>query len=167
LSITFRGKALDYPGFSANSDTPGYLYVNPDTYVELIAFLENQVLQEKVVDHGESLSHFVPLTREELLQFHCTPSLLEEGLRSYYWYKPNSMKNRHIVRYMISFPLWSASLGKNQGSSLWFIALGEEQLRDPSFDLVDSVDGLGSILFDKPELKELLIMLKRRDFYNR
>ncbi|HEX4203944.1 MAG TPA: hypothetical protein VHZ51_07045, partial [Ktedonobacteraceae bacterium] len=152
MSITFRGKALDYPGFSANSDTTGLFEVNPDTYIELIAFLENQVLQEKVVDHREPLSHFVPLTREELLRFHCPKSLLEGQLHNCYWYKPDLMKDRHIVRYMISFPHWSASLGKNQGSSLWFVALREEQLRDPNFNLFDNVDGLGSIIFDKLEL---------------
>lgn len=159
-------EALAYPGFSANSDAPGYFAVTPDTYVELLTFLENQILQEKVVDQGEVLPHFVPVTRDELLQFHHPHSLLEEGLRSYYWYTLDSLKkDEQSVRYMVCFPHWSFNRRKNQLESLWFIALGESQLRDPNFHLLDDSDGLGLILFTRSELRDLLIMMKRRDFY--
>jgi len=153
--------ARDWDGFVAERDAPGYVLVNPDDFARVISFFETLV-HKNMLDQDESLKHFSMMSLEELALFHFPLGLDYAAIEDYYRYIPDEGIQDDDFFSIVSLPRWSAQYGKNQASTLWFITLSRQQLSNPQFDLVDDVDGLGTITFNLQAFEELIFLLKRR-----
>jgi hypothetical protein len=159
--------ARDWDGFVAERDAPGYVALDPDDYARVIAFFEmlvqkEMLVYEEMLDQDESFKHFSLMSLEELVKFHYPQSLDHAAIGDYYRYMPDEGIQDNDFISIVSLPRWSAQYGKYQVSTLWFITLSQQQLSNPQFDLVDDVDGLGTITYNLQALQELILLLKRR-----
>jgi hypothetical protein len=154
--------ARDWSPFVAERDAPGYAFFNRGTYPSVIAFFEETALNKEILDHNESIRHFFLMNRKELLQFHYPQERVEAAVGNYYRYVPEKGVQGSEKISVICLPNWSSPHGENQISSLWFITLSPQQLANPQFDLVDDIDGLGTITFNQRALEELIILLRQR-----
>lgn len=153
--------ARDWSNFVAERDSPGYVTFNPGTFPSVVAFFE-MVLNKEMLVHEESITHFSLMSREDLLQFHYPQEIVEAAVGNYYRYLPEKGVQDSEKLSLICLPSWSSPHGVNQVASLWFITLSPQQPRNPQFDLVDDVDGLGTIRFTQRALEELIILLRQR-----
>lgn len=155
-------EARDYETFVAERDADGSISFNPDEYLTIIAFFEQQILQKGVVDEERPLAHFVGMDADELLQVRYPPVILQHAIGHYYRYFPDEEAKIPGVVSVIGLPHWSTLFGANQITALGFATLTSQQLADSHFDFLD--DASGTIRFNQSALEELVILLKRRTF---
>lgn len=153
--------ARDWSNFVAERDSPGFVTFDPGTFPSVVAFFE-MVLKKEMLVHEEAITHFSLMSRKELLQFHYPHERVEAAVGNYYRYLPEQGVQDSEKISLICLPSWSSQHGGNQSSSLWFITLSPQQPGTPQFDLVDDVDGLGTMRFNQRALEELIILLRQR-----
>jgi hypothetical protein len=155
--------ARDWEQFIAERDTPGYVEVEPATYPLVVAFFE-KIVGKGVEDAGQAMRYFSLVDREGLMELHYRTTRVDDAVGGYYRYRPDEGIQPSDMVSVVCMPQWSRRYGANQVSSLWFLTFPQQRLDDPSFDLIMSADGLGTMRFNRDALEELIILLKRHTY---